>query len=128
MTKLCVPTLCLLLASPALAQTNAAPPDTAFKRLPAFCLTASKSLDGTALSDEIDKVDESLDDSDSQSTCGLAETTLAKLFGLKDRLQRCATQAGASPLGQRLAEGARTVDGMIGHVRAAQSTRSCQSQ
>ena len=128
MTRFCVPILCLLLAGPAMAQTTASAPDSAFKRLPPFCLAAARSLDGTALGDDVDKIDESLDDSDSRATCDLAEATLTRFLGLADRLSQCARQAGSSTLGFRLADGARKVDGMIAHIRAAQSARSCQSQ
>ena len=128
MTRFCVPILCLLVAAPVLAQTTASPSDPAFKRLPAFCLAASKSLDGTALGDDVDKIDESLDDSDSRATCDLAEATLTRFLGLADRLSQCGRQAGATALGKRLTDGARKVDGMVAHIRAAQSARSCQSQ
>ena len=106
---------------PALAQA----PDPAFGHLPGFCLADQQGVEGTLYSDQIDRLDETLDDSDPKPACDLSQTLLPRLSALQDRLTQCRERAGGAPVGARLADSLGKVDAMTTHVHAAMTAAHC---
>ena len=115
----------LVLIGAAMSPALAAAPDPMFKPLPGVCLADQQGVEGTAYSDQIDRLDESLDDSDPKPACGLSQSLLPTLAALKDRLAQCRGRAGAAPAAERLAESVAKVDQMMTHVRAAMIAVHC---